>query len=159
MSRGDGTAQQHQHQVTGFLLANCTTARNVSKTPPPPQSLPFILQPAPETTSETTPTPRNLFLNLSPATILQQTSAARSPSVPCKPLIASLLSSPTPSPARIMCQHHRSHTACPPSAARMAQPPRSLRRRRQRVGRIPGLRRQPRARFELRDAPRAQRVA
>jgi hypothetical protein len=41
----------------------------------------------------------------------------------------------------------------------MARPPRSLRRWRRRMGRIPVLRRQPRARVELRDAPRTQRVA
>jgi hypothetical protein len=59
---------------------------NVSKakshnTPLPPQSFPFIRQPAPATPSETPPTSRNFFLNLTPATILQQTSTTRPPSV------------------------------------------------------------------------------
>jgi hypothetical protein len=81
-----------------------STALQASNTPRLPA---FLRKSAPASTSQRSPTPRNLLLHLPPATILQQTTATRPPPIPCerRPLTSSL-------PSQFPAQRKTSLTFC-----------------------------------------------
>ena len=138
--------------VSSTALQACTTPRH-------PQSSADVRKSAPAPTSQGPPTSRNLFFHLTPATILQQTSATRPTAIPCERraihpdlLVPSQFSSAEEKDkiAYVLSPSCCVYIAC------LAWHSRDLRRRRWSMGRIPSLRRQPRAPFQFRDAPYTQ---
>lgn len=164
MEKIGGTAVARAHTPVSsrhYSHSYCTIPSNVREAYSynAPRSLPLIRQSTPAPTSETPTTPRNLLLHLTPATILQQTSSTRPSTLPCEPSPPHFLVFGFPYIALKQKKTPLIILVCLQYTARMARPPRSLCRWRRRVGRIPVLRGQSRARVELRDAPCAQRVA
>jgi hypothetical protein len=122
--------------VSSTTLQTCTTPRL-------PQSSEDVRKSTPAPTSQGPPTSRNFFFHLTPATILQQTSATRPPPIPCKRRASS-------------SAEKKIAYVLPPSfvyIACLAWNSRGLHRGCWGMGRIPSLRRQPRTPFQLRYAP------